>query len=54
MARLGRAMAAGEAEVDAALRRASELHEATAARRTVEARPRPLSMSSLWRYTLIW
>ncbi len=38
VARLGRAMAAGEAEVDTALRRAGELHEATAARRAQEAR----------------
>ena len=38
VAQLGRAMAAGEAEVDAALRRANELYEATAARRMQEAR----------------
>ncbi len=46
VARLGRAMAAGEAEVDTALRRAGELHEATAARRAQEARaPRWLRLS---------
>lgn len=46
VAQLGRAMAAGEAEVDAALRRANELHEATAARRTQEARRDSLALTS--------
>ena len=46
VAQLGRAMAAGEAEVDAALRRANELHEATAVRRTQEARHDRLALAS--------